>query len=74
VLAPESVAFGLPTARGLREPINRALLRIVEEDRWLDIQHEYLGYSSAAPGYGGAVATSGDCRSRHDRPRRTAAL
>jgi polar amino acid transport system substrate-binding protein len=44
VLAPLSYAIGLPTGSPLRESIDRALLSIVEQDRWRDVEHRYLGY------------------------------
>ena len=44
VLEPLSYAIGLPTDSPLRESINRVLLRIVEQDRWRDVEQQYLGH------------------------------
>jgi polar amino acid transport system substrate-binding protein len=43
VLEPHSFAIGLPEGSPLREPINRAVLRVVEGDRWRDVERQYLG-------------------------------
>ncbi len=45
VLEPLSYAIGLPAGSPLRQSIDRALLRIVEQDRWRDVEHQYLGHS-----------------------------
>ncbi len=44
VLEPISYAIGIPDDSVMREPIDRALLRIVREERWRSIEHEYLGH------------------------------
>ena len=44
ILEPVSYAIGLPTASPLRESINRALLGITEQDRWRDVERQYLGH------------------------------
>jgi len=36
-------AIGLPTNSPLREAIDRTLLRTIEQERWQDVQHQYLG-------------------------------
>lgn len=43
VLERIGYAIGLPDASPLREPIDRALLAIVEGDRWRDVEARYLG-------------------------------
>jgi ABC-type amino acid transport substrate-binding protein len=43
VLEPIVYAIGLPTNSPLREAIDRALLRTIEQERWQDVQHQYLG-------------------------------
>jgi polar amino acid transport system substrate-binding protein len=43
VLEHVTYAFGLPPDSALREPINRALLSIIEQDRWRDVEQHYLG-------------------------------
>jgi ABC-type amino acid transport substrate-binding protein len=44
ILEPLLYAIGLPADSPLREPINRAVLRIIEQDRWRDVEHRYLGH------------------------------
>jgi ABC-type amino acid transport substrate-binding protein len=44
VVEPISYAIGLPDDSALRQPIDRALLRIIREDRWRSIEHEWLGH------------------------------
>jgi hypothetical protein len=39
---PQSYAIGLPEGSGLREPMNRVLLRRIADAWWLDIQYRYL--------------------------------
>lgn len=45
VLEPLAYAIGLPTGSPLRESIDRSLLSIIEQSRWQDVQHQYLGSS-----------------------------
>lgn len=45
VLEPLVYAFGLPSGSALREPIDRTMLRIVEQSQWRDVEREYLGHS-----------------------------
>jgi polar amino acid transport system substrate-binding protein len=45
VLEPISYAVALTSASPLRESIDQALLRIIEEDRWRDVERQYLGRS-----------------------------
>jgi len=45
MLQPLMYAIGLPSGSALREPLNRALLRIIEQDRWRDVEQHYLGRS-----------------------------
>jgi polar amino acid transport system substrate-binding protein len=44
ILEPLLYAIGLPPESPLREPVSRAVLRIVEEDRWRDVERRYLGH------------------------------
>jgi ABC-type amino acid transport substrate-binding protein len=44
VLEPLLFAIGLPPGSPLREPIDRALLRITAQDRWREIERQYLGH------------------------------
>ena len=39
---PQSYAIGLPEGSGLREPMNRALLRRIADAWWQDILYRYL--------------------------------
>ena len=45
VLEHVSYAIGLPAGSALREPINRTMMRIIEQDRWRDVEEQYLGHS-----------------------------
>ena len=45
VLEPLTYAIGLPSGSAFREPIKRSLLRIIEQDRWRDVERQYLGHS-----------------------------
>lgn len=44
ILEPVSYAIGLPAGSPLQEDINRSLLRLVEEERWRDVETRYLGH------------------------------
>ena len=41
----ESYGFAIPSASPLREPLNRALLEVVDRPEWDDILRRYLGES-----------------------------
>ena len=43
VLEPLTYAIGLPANSPFREAIDRNLLRTIEQERWQDVQHQYLG-------------------------------
>jgi ABC-type amino acid transport substrate-binding protein len=38
------VSIGMPTGSPLREPINRALLKIIARDEWLRLVERYIGH------------------------------
>ena len=44
ILEPLLYAIGLQPESPLREPVSREVLRIVEEDRWRDVEQRYLGH------------------------------
>jgi ABC-type amino acid transport substrate-binding protein len=44
VLEPLSYAIGLPPDSPLRETLNRALLAVLEQDSWIDVERRYLGH------------------------------
>lgn len=44
ILQPLSYAIGLPTGSPLRTPINHSMLGIIEQDRWRDVEQQYLGH------------------------------
>ncbi len=44
ILEPVSYAIGLPAGSPLREDINRTVLRLLEEERWRDVETRYLGH------------------------------
>jgi ABC-type amino acid transport substrate-binding protein len=39
----QSYAFALPNGSKLREPVNLAMLRVLESPAWRDILYHYLG-------------------------------
>jgi hypothetical protein len=43
-LEPLLYAIGLQPESPLREPVSLAVLRIVEEDRWRDVEQRYFGH------------------------------
>jgi ABC-type amino acid transport substrate-binding protein len=45
ILEPISYAIGLPLGSPLRIPMNRAILGIIEQNRWRDVEQQYLGHS-----------------------------
>src|SRR5262249_187102 len=45
ILEPVSYAIGLPTDSPLRNALNHALIDIIEQDRWHDVEQQYLGHS-----------------------------
>ncbi len=39
----QNYGIAMPTGSALREPVNRALLQIIEQSEWEDILYQYLG-------------------------------
>lgn len=44
ILEPLLYAVGLPQDSPLREPMNREILQIIDEDRWRDVEKRYFGH------------------------------